>query len=165
MGVPDRSPNTQPPRPNTLVHDLLSTLGRYLSAQLRICLILTVIYGVGFLLLRVPVWPLLAFVCGLSHAVPMFGAPVAAVLAAGVTWIGRGFDYALGVMGLFIACQVLEGFYLGPKIMGHRLSLPPLWVFFGTLLASSLFGFVGVLLAVPAMALAAVVWRWFHRES
>jgi len=149
----------------SLVREIAGTLARYLTAQVKICLILTAIYGIGFLLLSVPLWPLFAFLCGFAHAIPVFGSPIAAVLTAVVTWIALGFYPALGVMGLFVAAQTLEGFYLGPRIMGHHLSLPPLWVFFGTLLASSLFGFFGILLAVPAMAIAALLWRHFHRES
>jgi predicted PurR-regulated permease PerM len=148
-----------------LWREIGSTLGHWLSAQMRICLILSVIYGIGFLLLRVPVWPILALMCGFSHAIPMFGAVVTVLIAAGLTWMERGFYPALGVMGIFAAAQALEGFYLSPRIMGRRLSLPPLWVFFGTLLASSLFGFFGILLAAPAMAVAVVIWRRFHRPS
>lgn len=145
-----------------LLGEIARTLGRYIGAQVRISLILSMIYGIGFLLLHVPLWPVLAFVCGFAHAVPVFGAVVAILITAGLTWIVRGFYPALGVMGIFAGAQALEGFYLSPRILGRRLSLPPLWVFFATLLASSLFGFFGVLLVVPAMAVAAVVWRHFH---
>jgi len=146
-----------------LLREIAVTLARYIGAQTRICLILSVIYGVGFLLLGVPAWPLLALLCGFAHAIPVFGAVVAILIAAGLTWIDRGGYAALGVMGVFAAVQALEGFYLTPRIMGKRLSLPPLWVFAATLLASLMFGFFGVLLVVPAMAVVTVVWRQFHK--
>lgn len=136
----------------------------WVGAQALICAILSAIYAVGFALLGVPLWPLAALFCGFAHAVPVFGAVVAIVIVAGVTWMARGMYPALGAMGVFAAVSGLEGFYLTPKIMGRRLDISPLWVFFGGLLAGSLFGFVGFLLAVPVMAVVALVYRYFRQR-
>ncbi len=146
-------------RVSGVLREASGVLARYVRAQVRISLILSAIYAVGLATLRVPLWPLLALVCGFAHAVPVFGALAAALITALVAWVTRDGYTAIWVMCLFAAASGLEGFYLTPRIMGRRLSLPPLWVFFGTLVAGSLFGFFGVLLAVPAMALIAALWR------
>lgn len=148
--------------------ELMGEIGRLLahwvSAQFRICLILSAVYAVGFALLGVPLWLLAALLCGFAHAVPVFGAVVAIALVAAVTWMARGMYPALGTMGVFAAVSGFEGFYLTPKIMGRRMAISPLWVFFGGLLAGSLFGFVGILLAVPVMGVIALIYRHFRER-
>jgi predicted PurR-regulated permease PerM len=143
-----------------LAREIGGTLAHWVGAQVRICLILSAIYGVAFLLLRVPVWPFFALLCGFGHAIPFFGALAAVLITAGVTWAAVGFYPALGTVLVFAAVSGLEGFYLTPTIMGKSLRLSPWLVFLGVIAASSLFGFVGVLLAVPAMAVAAVIWKF-----
>lgn len=155
METPER-----PATPGRLARDIGGVLVHYVSAQIRICLVLTAIYAVGFALLKVPLWPALAIMCGFAHAIPMFGATVAVVITAALTWVARGVYPAAGVMGVFAGAQVLEGFWLTPRIMGRHLKLSPWWVFLGALIAGMMFGFFGVLLAIPAMAVAAVVWRF-----
>jgi predicted PurR-regulated permease PerM len=160
METPER-----PATPGRLARDIGGVLVHYISAQIRICLILTAVYAVGFVLLKVPLWPAMAVLCGFAHAVPMFGAVVAIVIAAALTWVARDGYSAAGVLGVFAAAQVLEGFWLTPRIMGRHLNLSPWWVFIGALVASLMFGFVGVLLAIPAMAVAAVVWRFVRSRG
>ncbi len=150
----------QPESGGRLARDIGRVLIHYVSAQIRICLILVVVYAVGFALLQVPWWPAMALLCGFGHAIPMFGAVAAAAIAAAVTWIARGPYPAAGVMGVFAGAQVLEGLWLTPRIMGRHLNLSPWWVFLGALAAGMMFGFLGMLLAIPAMAVAAVVWRF-----
>jgi predicted PurR-regulated permease PerM len=155
MDLPDR-----PRTPGRLARDVGGVLVHYVSAQFRICLILTAVYAVGFFLLGVPLWPLMALLVGFGHAIPMFGAVVAIVIAAASTWMARGVYPALGVMGVFAGAQMLESFWLTPRIMGRHLNLSPWWVFVGALAASLMFGFLGVLLVIPAMAVAMVIWRF-----
>jgi predicted PurR-regulated permease PerM len=148
----------------SLLRDIAHLLAHWVSAQIRISLILSAIYAVGFALLGVPLWPLAALLCGFAHAIPVFGAVVAIGLVAIVTWMARGGYPALGTLGIFAAVSGLEGFYLTPKIMGRRLDISPWYVFFGGILAGSLFGFVGILLAVPVMGVVALVYRHFRER-
>jgi predicted PurR-regulated permease PerM len=134
-------------------------LTHYAGAQVRISLILTGLYAAGFLLLRVPWWPLFALLCGMANLIPIFGTLIAAVVTAAVTWIARGWEYGLGVMAVFAAVQGFEGFYLTPRILGRSLRLPPLAVFAALLIAGALFGFLGLLLVVPVIALAMALWK------
>ena len=153
---------TLPVKPGSagaLAREVGGALTHWLRAQMRICLILAAVYAAGFALAGVPVWPVFALLCGLAHAVPMFGAVAAIALTAAITWAVRGFYPAVSAVLVFAVASALEGFWLTPWIMGRRLRISPWWVFFGGLVAGSLFGFVGLLVAVPVMAVAAVVWR------
>ncbi|HWQ56042.1 MAG TPA: AI-2E family transporter [Bryobacteraceae bacterium] len=150
----------EPRSARRLAREVGGVLVHYAGAQLRICLILSAVYAVGFALLRVPLWPLMALLVGFGQAVPVFGGVVAILIVAGTTWMVKGPYPAMGVMGVYAAAQLLESFWLSPRIMGRRLNLPPWWVFLGVLAASVMFGFVGVLLAVPAMAVVMVIYRF-----
>jgi len=149
----------------SLLREIGGILTRYIGGQFRIALVLSAIYAVGFALLRVPVWPLLAAACGFSHLIPMFGPVIAILVAAVLAWISTDVYHAIGVMGVFVVAQTLEGFYLTPRILGKRLRLPALAVFIGITLAGMMFGFVGILLTVPLMAIAAAVWRFYARKD
>jgi predicted PurR-regulated permease PerM len=72
------------------------------------------------------------------------------------------------VAGIFFAGQILLDYVLTPKLVGDRVGLHPLWVIFGVFAGGALFGFVGVLLAVPACAVIGVLVRFAigrYRES
>ncbi len=145
--------------------ELLRLLKAWVGGQLLIAFCLTVLYGAGFAALDVPLWLLLAPVCGLFHLVPIIGGvfglliPVAAVLIA-----GGGATKILWIVGVYIAIQTFESFYLTPKILGSRLSLRPAVVFLALLLGSLMFGFLGALVAVPAVAAATLAWKIFQRR-
>lgn len=149
-----------------LAVEVVRTLEAYLSAQIRISLILALLYAVAFAFLGVPAWPFVALLGGFLQAVPIVGSVIALLVPAALTWIdGGGFYRVLGVFGVWLVGQALEGFYLTPRIMGRRLHLPPLTVFAGLIFGGALFGFFGVLLAVPAMAVTVAVWRYMKKRD
>lgn len=149
-----------------LLADVFRVFISYVRGQLLVAVCLIVVYAAGFALLEVPLWLLLALVCGAFHLVPMFGAvlglliPVTAVLVA-----GGGLNRVLAVVGVFVFAQALEGFYLTPRILGAHLRLSPLVVFLALLAGGMLFGFLGMLLAAPAAAIALLLWRVLHSAA
>ncbi len=146
-----------------VLREVAVTLGAYVRGQLTVSLILTVLYAIGFALLRVPLWPLIAVVCGFLNLIPHFGVLVSTSLAVLLTWIFRGELWrVLAVLGVCVTVQGLEGFVISPRVLGHRLALPPLVVFLAVLAGGAMFGFVGLLLAVPVLAVAYAVYRFFQ---
>jgi predicted PurR-regulated permease PerM len=146
-----------------LLRQILQALGAYAGGQFRISLILTVLYAIGFAILRVPGWPFLAVVSGFLNLIPILGGVVAMLLAAGSVWMGGGTLYrVLAVLGVCVAVQAVEGFYVTPKILGRKLALSPLLVFGGLMVGGALFGFLGILLAVPALAVGLVIWKFLQ---
>jgi predicted PurR-regulated permease PerM len=125
---------------------------------------MAIFYAVGFWFLGVPAWAGIAMISGLLNAVPYVGTILGIVLAGGFTLAGGGgiWDIA-AVLGVFVAVQTLEGYYLTPKILGGRLNLHPMAVFLGLLIGGKLFGLLGVILAIPAIAIAKVFYK-FLRE-
>ena len=139
-------------------------LESYVRGQLLIGAIMAVCYAVGFYFLGVPAWAGIAMIAGLLNAIPYVGTILGIVLAGGFTFAGGGgvWDIA-AVLGVFLAVQSLEGYVLTPKILGGRLNLHPMAVFLGLLIGGKLFGLLGVILAIPAIAIGKVFLK-FVRE-
>ncbi len=124
------------------------------------------LYAVGFALLGIPYWFLLAPVCGLLNLIPRFGALIAIALGLVLALVaGVGFERLLGLLAVFVVVLSLEGYWLTPRLIGRRLGLRPLYVFLAVLLGGALFGFFGLLLAIPVLAVALVVYRFYARRD
>ena len=157
-----------PPRYREPFSRLFDESGRilesYVRGQLLIGAIMAFFYAAGFWFLGVPAWAGIALIAGLLNAVPYVGTILGIVLAGGFTVAGGGgvWDVA-AVLGVFVAVQSLEGYFLTPKILGGRLNLHPMAVFLGLLIGGKLFGLLGVILAIPAIAIGKVFFK-FLRE-
>jgi predicted PurR-regulated permease PerM len=164
----DSLENLIPPRFREPFSRLFDESGRilesYVRGQLLIGLIMAVFYAVGFWALGVPAWAGIAMIAGLLNAIPYVGTILGIVLAGGFTVAGGGgFGDIAAVIGIFVAVQTLEGYVLTPRILGGRLNLHPMAVFLGLLIGGKLFGILGVILAIPAIAIGKVFFK-FLRE-
>jgi predicted PurR-regulated permease PerM len=139
-------------------------LESYVRGQLLIAMLMGAMYAAGFAALRVPAWAGLATLSGFLNMIPYVGTIAGMILATGFTLAdGGGIWRIAGVLGVFAAVQAVEGYYLTPRILGGRLSLHPMAVFLGLLIGGKLFGFLGIILAVPTIAVAKVFLK-FLRE-
>ncbi len=153
-------------RSRNLFLEIVRTLTAYVGGQILIALIVSCLYLIGFGLLGVPLWFLLALVCGFLHLIPQFGAAIAIPLGLTAALLGGlGLERTLGVLGVFVFVFTLEGYVLSPVLLGRRLRLRPLYIFLATLLGGSMFGFVGLLLAVPALAVMMVIYHHFAERA
>jgi predicted PurR-regulated permease PerM len=152
----EKTLNSQRSLPREVGH----TLASWIVAQVKIVVILTGIYAVGFAVSRVPWWLAVAAVCGLLNFIPVTGPVIALLIVLPVTWVIRQDAIpVLGALITYVVAQGLEGFYLTPKIMGRRLGLSPWVVFLVILVGGLVFGPLGVLFAAPVAAVVAVLWR------
>lgn len=150
-----------PPRFRQPFSRLFDESGRilesYVRGQLLIGLIMAVFYAVGFWALGVPAWAGIALIAGLLNAIPYVGTILGIILAGAFTFAeGGGVWGFAGVLGIFASVQTFEGYVLTPKILGGRLNLHPMAVFLGLLVGGKLFGFLGIVLAIPAIAIGKV---------
>ncbi len=136
-------------------------LGAFVRGQLLVMLALGVFYGTGLGLVGLSVGLLIGMVAGLLSFVPYLGfivGFVAAIIAALVQY-GDWFHLLL-VCGVFMLGQLLEGYVLVPKLVGDKIGLHPVAVIFAVLAGGYLFGFLGVLLALPAASVIMVLLRY-----
>lgn len=143
-----------------VVSDVGRTLGGYVIGQLKIAALLACLYSIGYALAGVPFWLLLGMLCGALNVIPVAGSLIGLALTMYAVFLSDGelWNYA-GVLITFVVAQGLEGFWLTPRILGNSVGLSPLYVFLAVLIGGAMFGPLGLLLAVPALAVIAVLWR------
>jgi len=143
-----------------VVSDVGRTLGGYVIGQLKIAALLACLYSIGYALAGVPFWLLLGILCGALNVIPVVGSLIGLALTMYAVFLGDGelWNY-VGALITFVVAQGLEGFWLTPRILGSSVGLSPLYVFLAVLVGGAMFGPLGLLLAVPALAVIAVLWR------
>ena len=145
----------------TLAHEANAAVAGYLRGQALVCLILGTIYAVGLTIVGLQFGIVIGLIAGLISFIPFVGTLVGAVLSIGMAlaqfppdWMG-----VAKVAAVFVLGNLLEGNLLSPKLVGDRVGLHPVWIMFALLAGGSLFGFTGVLIAVPVAAVIGVVVR------
>ncbi|MGM0692426.1 MAG: AI-2E family transporter [Pseudomonadota bacterium] len=140
-------------------------LSAFLRGQLIVMLCLGVIYAVGLTLLGVRFGLLIGLLAGLASIVPYLGVIVGISVAGVVAFFQFG-DWLilLGVAAVFGFGQLVESVILQPKLLGDKIGLHPVAVIFAVLAGGQLFGFTGVLLALPVAAVVMVVLRYLHEH-
>lgn len=140
-------------------------LGQYLRGQLLVMGVLAVYYAAGLALLGLNLALPIGVFTGLAVFVPYLGfglGMVLAVLAALLEF--QSFLGVLGVVAVYLVGQVVESLYLTPRLVGKAIGLHPIAVIFALLAFGHLFGFVGVLIALPASAVLLVAVRRLKRQ-
>lgn len=135
-------------------------LGQYLRGQLLVMMTMAVFYSTGLALFGLELALPIGVFTGLAMFVPYVGFGIGLILAvlAGMLEFGATKAFVM-VAVVYGAGQVIEGFYLTPRLVGERIGLHPLAVIFALLAFGQLFGFVGVLVALPASAVLLVAIR------
>ena len=145
-----------------LASQIDETLGGFARGQILVCLSLGTIYAVGLSLVGLQSGIIVGVFAGLISFIPYVGAAFGLVLA-GALGLGQfGFELpplAL-IAGVFFVGQFIEGNILTPRLVGDRVKLHPVWIIFALLAMGSLFGFLGLLLAVPLAAIIGVLVRY-----
>jgi predicted PurR-regulated permease PerM len=153
-----------------LARESNAAIAGYLRGQALVCLCLGSIYAIGLSLVGLQFGLAIGLIAGAISFIPFVGTFVGAVMALGMAlaqfppeWIG-----VAKVAAVFLFGQTMEGNVLSPKLVGDRVGLHPVWIMFALLAGGSLFGFVGVLIAVPTAAVVGVIVRHLigrYRES
>ena len=142
--------------------DINTATAGFLRGQGTLCLILGVIYAVGLTLVGLNFGLLIGLIAGLISFIPYIGSLVGLALSLGVAFVQFWPDWVMivAVAVIFFGGQFIEGNILQPKLVGKSVGLHPVWLMFALFAFGSLFGFVGLLIAVPAAAAVAVLVRF-----
>jgi predicted PurR-regulated permease PerM len=147
-----------------LVGECHEVLGAFLRGQLLVMLALGLVYAAGLMLIGLELGLLIGLLAGLASIVPYLGTVVGigAALTAGLFQFGGDFSPLLAIAAVFMVGQMLEGMLLTPWLVGDRIGLHPVAVIFAIMAGGQLFGFSGVLLALPVAAVIMVLLRHAH---
>lgn len=148
------------PGVDSFSHEADQVLGQYLRGQLLVMVTMAVFYSVGLALFGLDLAVPIGVFTGMAMFVPYVGYGVGLVLALVAGVLEFASLKALVMVGVVYGTgQVFESFYLTPRLVGERIGLHPLAVIFALLAFGQLFGFVGVLVALPASAVLLVAIR------
>ncbi len=137
------------------------TIASFVRGQATVCFVLGVFYAVGLTLAGLDFGLLVGLGTGLLAFIPYVGASIGLVTGVGIA-LAQFSDWlpVAIVAAIFITGQTAESYVLTPKLIGERVGLHPIWVIFALMAGGALFGFTGVLLAVPVTAVIGVLVRF-----
>ena len=145
----------------TIFSDIDAALAGFIRGQGTVCLLLGMYYALALTLAGLKFGLVIGLAAGLMSFIPFVGALVGGLTAIGVGLVQFWPDFAsiLIIVGIFAVGQFIEGNFLSPKLVGSSIGLHPVWLMFALFTFGYVFGFVGLLLAVP-MAAAGVLVRF-----
>ena len=160
--IDDLLPRDHAPTIRKLAADIDATLASFIRGMGTVCIILGTYYAVALMVIGLQFGLVVGFVAGLVTFIPYLGALIGGALAIGLAlfqfwgdWVSIGL-----VAGVFVLGQVIEGNVLTPKLVGSSVGLHPVWLILALSIFGTLFGFVGMLVAVPVAAAIGVVTRF-----
>lgn len=147
----------------SIFYEMDRAIAGFVRGQGTVCLILGGYYAIGLTITGLNFGLLIGMFIGLISFVPYIGTMSGFVLSVGVAWVQfypNNWGWIVVVMVLFLIGQFIEGYILQPKLVGSSVGLHPVWLMFALFAFSSLFGFTGMLVAVPAAAAVGVLVRF-----
>ncbi len=163
--IRDLLPRTKLPVISQLASEMDEVLGAFLRGQLLVMLALGIIYSIGLWIVGLNVALVVGMIAGLASIVPYLGfiIGIASAIAAALVQFGdlTSLMYIAIVFGIG---QMLESMLLTPLLVGDKIGLHPVAVIFAIMAGGQLFGFVGILVALPVAAMIMVLLRHFHRR-
>jgi predicted PurR-regulated permease PerM len=163
-------PRDHAPTIRRLAAEIDATLAGFVRGQGTVCLILGTYYALALMLVGLPFGMVIGLIAGLLTFIPYVGALIGGVLSIGLALFQFWGDWwmILLVAAIFQVGQLVEGNILTPKLVGGSVGLHPVWLIFALSAFGALFGFVGLLVAVPVAAAIGVLARFAigqYRES
>lgn len=145
-----------------LARQINQAIAGFVRGQGSVCLILGLIYAVGLSIVGLNFGLLIGLFAGIISFIPYVGSMVGLVLALVVAIVQFWPDFIMigAVIGVFVVGQFFEGNILQPRLVGSSVGLHPVWLMFALFAFGALFGFVGMLIAVPAAASVGVLVRF-----
>lgn len=160
--IGDLLPRDHAPTIKRLAGEIDAVLASFVRGMGTVCLILGTYYAVALMAVGLQFGLIVGFIAGLVTFIPYLGALIGGTLAIGLALFQFWGDWAhIGlVAGIFALGQVTEGNFLTPKLVGSSVGLHPVWLLLALSVFGALFGFVGMLIAVPVAAALGVLARY-----
>ena len=155
-------PRDHAPDIRRLGREIDTALAGFVRGQVTVCALIGIFYALSLELVGLNFGFTIGILAGLTSFIPFFGAIGGGALAIGVAAFQFWSDpvWIFAVVAIFAAGQVLEGNILTPRLVGKSIGLHPVWLLFALSAFGSLFGFIGMLLAVPLAAIVGVISRF-----
>tara|TARA_Y100000389_G_scaffold38141_1_gene32445 strand:- start:13431 stop:14450 length:1020 start_codon:yes stop_codon:yes gene_type:complete len=148
-----------------VVTDVDQVISRYLRGQLTVCLILSLIYSISLNYLGLNYGFLIGIITGILSFIPYVGMLIGVSSAYIVALFQWGFiPMYFGLIAIiFIIGQIVESNYFTPKLVGDQVGIHPVWIIFGLFVFGILFGFIGLLMAIPLTAISKILLQYYAK--
>ncbi len=141
-----------------LLHQIDRKLAGFIRGQLSVAFLLGLIYAVALSIAGLNYGFLIGLTAGALSIIPLVGSTLGLIVSVVVAWFQTGDISYVGIIAaIFITGQIVEGNILSPKLLGDSVGMHPLWIIFAVMAGGSLFGILGMLLAVPVAAVIGVI--------
>ncbi len=149
-----------------LAREMDGAIAGFIRGQALVCLLLGLFYAIGLTIVGVNFGALIGIISGFLSFIPYVGSLVGLVLSVGVAIVQFWPEWTMPLAALVVfgVGQFLEGNVLSPNFVGASIGLHPVWLMFALVAFGSLFGFVGLLIAVPLAAVIGVLTRFALRQ-
>jgi len=142
------------------------TLYGYVRGQFNVCLILAIFYAIGLISINLNFGFLIGFLTGFMSFIPYVGMLFGVTIALIIGLFQNDFGVSSFIMmgAVFFIGQILESNFLTPKLIGNKVGIHPVWIIFGLFAFGIIFGFIGLLFAVPMTAIVGVIFKFLVAE-
>ena len=145
-----------------ILEEINLTLSKYITGQISVCLCLAIFYSLILYFISLEFGFILGLFIGLISFIPYIGAFLGCSLALILGSVQFGYSFELLIILItFIIGQLLESYFLTPKLVGEAVKLNPIWIIFALSVGGGLFGFIGILMAIPVAAIIGVISRFY----
>lgn len=143
---------------NKIVNSINTSLLAYAQGQLNICLILSIFYSISLLLINLDFSLTIGLFSGTIIIIPLIGTIISTSIALITCFSQFGLSFKLlYVSMIYIISHILESHFLTPKLIGSKVGLHPIWIYFAVLTCSYYLGFTGIFLAIPLAIIIKIV--------
>ena len=158
-------PKTKKAGVKEVLDEINELVSAFVRGQALVALTLFILYAIGLSIVGVKLWLLIAVIAGFGNVIPYVGTTLGIILGSIMALVTFGdFHHLLYLWSVFAAVQFLEGFVITPRIVGEKTGFSPLVIILALFSGGTLFGLLGVFLAVPGAAVLKVLLRHGHRS-
>lgn len=162
--IKDVIPKKIKPKVMVFVQECDVVLSAFFRGQLLVMLLLGIVYSIGLTAIGLQIGIIIGIIIGFVSIVPYLGLIIGIIIASIAALVQFGtLTSLLWVLSVFAIGSLLENFVFVPKLIGDRIGLHPVTVIFAVLAGGTLFGFFGILLALPAAAVLMVLLRHIYQ--
>jgi len=137
------------------------TISGFVRGTLNVIIVLALYYVLALSLVGLKFSVLIGLMAGFMILIPYLGTVISGLTSVGMAYLQfDSLEPVAAVLVIFVVAQMVEGYFLTPKLVGKKVGLHPVWLIFGMLAGATLFGFVGVFIAVPVTAVIGVLVRF-----
>jgi predicted PurR-regulated permease PerM len=140
-------------------------LSGYIRGQINVCILLGVFYAASLMIVGLEFGFFIGIATGMLAIIPYVGLLVGFALGIIVAILQFGDVINVSIVaGIFVVGQFVEGNFITPRMVGNKVGLHPVWIIFGMMAAAAMFGFTGILVAIPVTAIIGVFVRFAIRK-